>query len=144
MLKLKMRLDGKITSVNKIYCRNRHGGVFLAPEVVKYREDQKPIVKQYLRDSGTHYEGGLLVVVVDVCMNFFTKGHEIKRLDLDNFAKNILDTIFPPMGIDDKAVFDLRLRKVQYDKGQPYIIVKITEHSKGDSKKAKSRKAGAA
>jgi len=134
MLKLKMRLDGKITSVNKIYCRGRHGGVFLAPEVVKYREEQFPIVQQYHKDSGTKYEGGLLVVVVDVCMDFFTKGHEIRRLDIDNFAKNILDTIFPALGIDDKAVFDLRLKKVQYDKGQPYITVKIQEIPKGSKK----------
>jgi len=134
MLKLKMRLDGKITSVNKIYRRGKYGGVFLAPEVVAYREEQAPVVKQYHRDSGTKYEGGLLIVVVDVCMDFFTKGHEIRRLDIDNFAKNILDTIFPPLGIDDKAVFDLLLKKVQYDKGQPYITVSIKEIPKGSKK----------
>lgn len=127
MLKLNMRLDGKITSVNKTYLRGRNGGVFLAPEVVEYRKAQAPIVRKYLKDSGTTYEGGLLIVVIDVCCDFFTKGQQIKRLDLDNFAKNILDTIFPALGIDDKAVFDLRLKKVQYTQGQPYIIVKIKE-----------------
>lgn len=133
-----MRLNGKITSVNQVYMRGRNGGVFLAPEVKKYRDEVFPIVQQYLKDSGTTYEGGLLTVKVHINENFFTKGGDIKRLDIDNMAKQIIDSVFPPLKIDDKAIFNLSLKKVHYDKGQPYIIIKITEDAKGNPKKTKS------
>lgn len=134
MLKLKMRLDGKITSVNKIYMRGKNGGVYLAPEVKAYRAEVFPIVQKYYKDSRTKYEGGLLTVRVHVYDSFFTKAHTIRTLDIDNFAKQIIDSVFPPLGIDDKAIFNLNLRKVNYDKGQPYIIINITESPKGDKK----------
>jgi Holliday junction resolvase RusA-like endonuclease len=137
MLKLDMRLDGKIASVNTIYQRGRNGGVFLAPEVKQYRKDVFPIVQKYLRECGSKYEGGLLTVRIHVHTSFFTKGHEIRRLDIDNFAKQIIDSVFPPLEIDDKAIFNLNLRKVHYDKGQPYIIIKITESPKGVAKATK-------
>lgn len=140
MLNLDMRLDGKITSVNKIYLRGKYGGVYLAPEVAQYRKDIKPVVEKYYKESGSKYEGGLLTMKVHVYDNFFIKGHEIRRLDIDNFAKQIIDSIFPALKIDDKAIFNLTLKKVHYDKGQPYIIAKITESPKGNPKKTPASK----
>lgn len=140
MLDLKMRLDGKITSVNRIYMRGKYGGVFLAPEVVAYRKEVKPIVEKYLKDSGMKYEGGLITLKVDINEVFFTKGHEIKKLDVDNMAKQIIDSIFPALGIDDKTIFNLTLRKVHYDKGRPHIIVKLKEHPKGTKKEPAGNK----
>lgn len=139
MLNLDMKLDGKITSVNKIYLRGKYGGVYLAPEVAQYRKDVKPVVEKYHKESGSKYEGGLLTMKVHVYDNFFTKGHEIRRLDIDNFAKQIIDSIFPPLKIDDKAIFNLTLKKVHYDRGQPYIIVKITESPKPAKKANQAR-----
>lgn len=126
MLNLKMTLDGKIASVNKIYMKGRNGGIYLAPEVKDYRIAVKPVVEKYYADSPNKYKGGLLVVKVDIHTNFLTKGGEVRRIDIDNFAKQIIDSIFPPLNIDDKMIFDLRLRKVQYD-GNPKAIITIKE-----------------
>ena len=125
MLNLKMILDGKIASVNTMYLRGKHGGVYLAPEVKQYRKDVVKPIQDALKKAGK-YDGGLLVVKVDVHTDFFTKAKEVRRLDIDNFAKQIIDSIFPVIGIDDKMIFDLRLRKVQYA-GNPKCAVSIKE-----------------
>lgn len=133
MLKLKFTLDGKITSVNKIYLKGRYGGTYLAPEVKEYRKEVKPIVERFYKECPHKYEGGLLIVVVDVHYRFFTKGGDVYRIDIDNFAKQIIDSIFPPMKLDDSLIFDLRLRKVNYA-GNPKITVSIKEKPSSDKK----------
>lgn len=137
MLKLKLRLDGKITSVNKVYSVGR-GRVFLNPEVKAYRAEMKPIVEAGYKDSGTKYQGGLLKVSAKIYTSYFTKGGEVRRVDVDNTAKQILDTIFPALKIDDSFVFELKLQKVNYDKGNPYITVEITEYAQRSPKETKS------
>lgn len=127
MLKLDLTLDGKIASVNTIYRRGKYGGVFLAPEVVQYRKDMKPVIQEAYEACGTNYDGGLLNVDVTVHTSFYTKGNEVRVLDIDNFAKQVLDTIFPALGINDKMVFNLSLHKDDYH-GQPYITVRIEEY----------------
>lgn len=129
MLKLKLRLDGKITSVNKVYNVGK-GRVFLNPEVKAYRAEMKPHVEAAYKECGTKYEGGILKVSAKIYTSYFTKGGEVRRVDVDNTAKQILDTIFPALKIDDSFVFELKLQKVNYDKGQPYITVEITEYAK--------------
>ncbi len=126
MLNLKLTLDGKIASVNTIYRRGKYGGTFLAPEVKAYREEVFPQVQDAYAKCKNKYEGGLIVAVVHVHTQFFTKGGEVKVLDIDNFAKQIIDSVFPPLGINDKMIFDLRLRKVQYD-GQPKCEIRLKE-----------------
>ena len=128
MLKLKLKLDGKITSVNKTYMRGRYGGTYLAPEVKAYREEVFPVVQAAHKKSKTKYTDGYLVVKIQVYTKFFTKAGGIRRLDIDNFAKNVIDAIFPPLEVDDKAIFDLQLKKVHYE-GNPYITVSIEEKS---------------
>lgn len=139
MLDLKFRLDGKIASVNTIYVRGRNGGVFISPEVRKYREDNKPIVKEALKASGTKYENGIIKMSVKVCTNYFTKADEIRKVDIDNTAKQILDTVFPALDIDDKTVFELNLKKVHYE-GQPYVEIKLKESPNPAKRKPKSNK----
>lgn len=139
MLKLDMTLDGKITSANKIYMRGRNGGVYLAPEVAQYRKDVKKPVEDAYKESKTKYEGGPLNVMVYAHTRFFNKDGTIKRLDIDNFAKSVIDAVFPPLKIDDKAIFTLTLRKVHYE-GQPFVRVKITELANPNKKESKANK----
>ncbi len=138
MLDLKFTLPGKLTSVNKIYLRGRNGGVYLSPEAVAFRAEVAPIVKAAWDrlTPAKRYEGGLLNITVDVQDSFFTKGGDVRRVDIDNYLKQTLDSIFPVIGLDDKLVFNLRARKVQYA-GQPKCAIKIKEIPSTD---AKSRK----
>ncbi len=138
MLDFKVMLPGKLASVNKIYVRGRHGGVYLAPEVREFRDEVKPLVlaawNALVKEK--QYEGGLLNVTIDVQDQFFTKGGDVRRVDIDNFLKQTLDSIFPVIGLDDKLVFNLRARKVQYA-GQPRCSVKIKEIPQTDKKSRK-------
>ncbi len=126
MLRMKFQMSGKIASANKIYTRGRNGGVFLAPEVRAYRTEVAPVVAKALSDSKGKYNGGLLSVKIEVHHQFYYKNGEVKRIDIDNFAKNIIDSIFPVINIDDKMIFDLTLKKKDYN-GLPKCLVEIKE-----------------
>lgn len=128
MLKLKLTLDGKIASVNKIYCRGRNGQVFLSPEAAAYRKEVKPVIEAALvaLKPGDRYEKGLIVMKAEIWYPFFTKGKDVRRVDVDNFSKQLIDSIFPVLGLDDKLIFDLRLKK-KHHTGQPKCVVHLKE-----------------
>lgn len=141
MLNLRLILDGRIASVNKIYLRGRHGGVYLAPEVVQYRKDVKPVIQKELKalKQSDTYEGGLIVMKAEIWADFFTKGGAVRRVDVDNFAKQLIDSIFPVLGIDDSLIFDLTLKKKPY-KGQPKCVIHLKEIPNASSRNKKNTK----
>lgn len=54
-----------------------------------------------------------LNVSVEIYENWLTKEGFVKRKDLDNRAKFLLDSVFLGLGSDDKYIFQLTMRKIQ-------------------------------
>lgn len=131
MLNLTLELDGKLTTVNKIYKIGRGGHVYLAPEVKAFRQRVAPIVEKAMETQ--RYHGGPLRVTIDVHMDWFNKGvrfppteAEVKVMDIDNFIKATIDSVFPPAKINDKMIFKLVINKRQYQ-GEPFVALHIRE-----------------
>lgn len=128
MLDLTINLPGAAISANALYKRGRDGQVFLAPEATKYRKDAVKPVKVAARKSGK-YEGGLLHADIYVWGKFFNNDGSIKDVDLDNSLKNLLDSIFPNLGIKDSTIFTINLHKI-HTKLNPKCQVRIWETQK--------------
>jgi len=58
--------------------------------------------------------------------NWFTKKGTIRKIDVQNMDKLLVDAIFKKIGIDDKCVFDIRMSKVQHD-SKECIVVTVKE-----------------
>lgn len=53
-----------------------------------------------------------MFLTLEVYGDFFTKAGGVRKVDLDNCLKNIQDSIFPVLGLDDSLVFGISLKKI--------------------------------
>ena len=125
MLDLKITIPGHCISANALYKHNRNGGIYLSDDAKAYRAMAKAHVEKAMKTGGS-YGGGEVVVRVESFDNYYTKAGLIRDVDIDNSVKNLLDSIFPVLGVRDKVVFDLHIKKKQ-STSDPKCTVVIKE-----------------
>ena len=96
---------------------------YMKPEAVKLKAEIKKIVIKSLPFFCPNLNDGLKVVV-EVHENWFTKKGEVKRMDISNREKFLIDSVFDALGIDDKYIFENKMLKVQDEK--EFAVIKIT------------------
>ena len=64
-----------------------------------------------------------LSVTINVYENWLTKDKKIKRKDLDNRAKFLLDAVFEGLQLDDKLIYKLILLKVQSTEEKSIVYI---------------------
>lgn len=69
------------------------------------------------------YADKKLSIVVEIHENWFCKNGAIKKVDISNREKFLVDSVFNAIGLDDKQIFDHRMMKVQDDK--EYSVIRI-------------------
>ena len=126
-LDLKITIPGHCISANALYKHNRSGGIYLSDDAKAYRAMAKSHVEKAMKTGGT-YGGGEVVVRVESFDNYYTKAGLIRDVDIDNSVKNLLDSIFPVLGVRDKVVFDLHVKKKQFV-GDPKCVIVIKERA---------------
>lgn len=65
-----------------------------------------------------------LKVEVEIHEDWFTKKGEVKRKDISNREKFLIDSVFKALDIDDKFIFEHVMRKVQDT--EEFAIIKIS------------------
>jgi len=66
-----------------------------------------------------------LKVVVEVYEDWLCKDGSVKKKDVANREKFIIDSVFDSLGIDDKYIYELIIRKVQSEKEQAIIKIEV-------------------
>ena len=64
-----------------------------------------------------------LKVVVEIHENWFCKNGSVKRVDVSNREKFLIDSVFNALGIDDKFIFEHTMKKVQSKKEKSVIKI---------------------
>ena len=109
-------------SVNHLYW-HRGNMKILTKEARELREKIKKIVLDSIEgvifNDTKEYE-----IVVEVHDNWYTKDGRIKKADLSNKEKFLVDSIFCALEIDDKQIFKHTMIKKQSDK--EFAVVTIT------------------
>lgn len=126
MMNLRITIPGRAISANALYKRGRNGGVYLTEEAVAYRAMARVHVEKAI-GNWVDYEGGPVKMTVKAYDNFYTKAGLIRDVDIDNSLKNLLDSIFPVLGVRDKVVFDLQAVKKHHPSNPPKCVVHIKE-----------------
>jgi Holliday junction resolvase RusA-like endonuclease len=88
-------------SVNRIWRRSKHGGVYLAPSVAKFYAKAKDAAKVAGADSVPFREHP-----VKVTMRWYRSA---KRGDLDNRTKIVADSLNGVLWVDDKQIVEWHL-----------------------------------
>jgi len=117
----------KTPTVNHLYGQ-RPGGFgrarFLKPEARKIREKILELIGELPRcmiDGLPKYSQ--LKVTTLVHENWYTKKGDVKRKDIANREKFLIDSVFSALGIDDKFIFEHTMKKVQSNEEK--VTIKI-------------------
>ena len=68
----------------------------------------------------------ILRVTVSIYEDWYTKKGEVKRKDVANREKFLMDSVFSSMEIDDKFIFEHHIHKIQ-DEVSEFSIIRIEE-----------------
>lgn len=66
-----------------------------------------------------------LIVTLEVYEDWYTKKNEVKKKDLLNREKFLIDSVFEGLGFDDKYIFEYQTKKVQSSKEYAIIELKV-------------------
>lgn len=115
----------KTPTINHLY--GQHGvRKYLKPEAKKLREEIKMICLSCL-GHGDYDLGRMkkLSIHVSIYEDWYTKKGEVKRKDISNREKFLVDSVFDALGIDDKMIFKHTMEKIQSNKEK--AVIKIEE-----------------
>ena len=121
MYLIEIKLPFKTPTVNHLYWHKGNIKI-MKTEAKELREKIKKEVIKYLPFVCPNLNDGLKVAV-EIHENWLTKNGEVKRKDIANREKFLVDSIFGALGIDDKFIFEHNMKKVQDN--QEFAIVKI-------------------
>lgn len=95
--------------------------VSLKPEVSLWKSKSKMFIPDWKWDGVSH-----LYFNADIYMNSYYKNGKLKKHDLQNLEKCLIDTVFEKLGIPDENIFAKLTRKYHTD-NEEYVVVTIGE-----------------
>ena len=113
IMNYKIKLPFKTPTINHLYGRSfKHNRPYMKPEAKKLREEIKEII---VNQAFPLFSGGenRFKVTVAIHENWYTKKNTVKRKDVANREKFLIDSVFEALGIEDKFIFDHRMIKIQ-------------------------------
>lgn len=124
---IEITIPFKTISVNHLYGLGRFGQKYLKPEAKKIREEIFEILKsvninktEQLKLLNTEIK---LSVSVEIYEDWYTKKGLIKRKDVTNREKFLIDSVFEQLEIDDRRIFEYRTKKIQSEEEKAVIKI---------------------
>jgi len=111
-------------SVNSMYRVTRRGK-FLKREALNLRTRIEKDVKallEYKKEEWGGLKGKELTVGIIFIENWMCKNGEVRRADLDNRLKFLIDSVFDALELDDKMVYEIYARKEQNELAESTTI----------------------
>ena len=121
---MKIKIPFKTPTINHLYW-HRGNIKIMKTEAKELREEIKKIVTKALPFVSSDLNKGLKVNV-DIHEDWYTKKGEVKRKDISNREKFLIDSVFEALGIDDKYIFKHTFKKIQ-DTTKEFAIINIED-----------------
>lgn len=122
---MKIKIPFKTITINHLYY-HRGNMKILTTEAKRLRKKIEEIVqKPHITLSAINFKEKeiKLKVLVEIHENWFCKNGSVKKKDLANREKFLIDSIFDALKIDDKFIFEHRMKKIQSE--EEFAIIKI-------------------
>lgn len=121
-MEIKIKIPFKTPSVNHLY-GHYHGRMYLRPDAKKLRQE---IIQLCDKSQAMSLVSTKLKVTVEIYENWHTKSTGVRRVDISNREKFLIDSVFEGLGLDDKWIFEQKLIKRE-DLENEYSIIQIEE-----------------
>ncbi len=122
MYKFEILFPFKTPTINHLYW-HRGNIKIMKTEAKKLRKEIKELINKWPIDKEKLFDKHLRVRV-EVHEDWITKKGEVKRKDVANREKFLIDSVFDAIGIDDKFIFEHNIVKCQNSTNE-YVVVKI-------------------
>jgi len=123
-MKIEIKIPFKTPTINHLYTRNRYGNPCKTNEANKLKEEIKEIIYK-LNIQVENFLNKKLKVIVEVHENWYCKNGSVKKMDISNREKFLIDSVFDALGMDDKFIFEHTMKKCQDT--ETFSIIKIEE-----------------
>ena len=112
-MKIEIKLPFKTPTINHLYGQ-RGFRKFLTKIATELREKIYAIVYDFMKERDlSELMSTPLKVVIEVHEDWYTKKQIVRRIDIANREKFLVDSVFNALGIDDKFIFEHTMRKIQ-------------------------------
>jgi len=120
-----IKIPFKTPTINHLY-GHRMGNPkpYLKNEAKKLREEIKELIINQAFPLFAQQDVKLKVSV-EIHEDWFCKDGSVKKKDIANREKFLIDSVFDAIGIDDKLIFEHSMKKIQSDK--EFSIIEIEE-----------------
>lgn len=105
-----LEFEGHPVSVNNAFPTSRSGHRFPSAEYKAFQARLGGLLRERARIEAIH--GPLSVEIELHAADWFTKDGSVRKKDVANYEKTLIDTVFKAIGLSDAFIFDLRMRKV--------------------------------
>jgi len=119
---MKIKIPFKTPTINHLYW-HRGNMKIMQTEAKKLRAEIKEIVKESLPFVCPDLNKGLKVDV-EIHEDWYCKNGSVKRKDILNREKFLIDSVFAALDIDDKYIFEHTMRKIQDEEEFAIITIK--------------------
>lgn len=116
-----IKIPFKTPSVNIMYGHTMRGNFYLKKEGKDLRKEIIEIVNNSI--DPIFYDTDKLKVTVEIHENWYTKKDIVKKKDIANREKFLIDSVFEALELDDKMIFEHNMKKIQSDK--EFALIKI-------------------
>lgn len=124
---MKINIPFKTPTINHLYW-HRGNIKILKTEARTLRDEITDEVNKQIYEYETkHLKDKQLKVEVFVVDNWFNLDDSIKKKDILNKEKFLIDSVFKALGIDDSHIFDCRFIKV-HDNKEERTTISISEY----------------
>ncbi len=116
-----IKIPFKTPTINHLYYHIQNMKV-LTKEAKELKIKIKEVIDALKIDSKP-YQDKRLGLIIEIHENWFTKQNTVKRKDISNREKFLVDAVFQVLDIDDKFIFNHQMIKVQDQ--EEYSLIKI-------------------
>ncbi len=110
---MKINLPFKTPTINHLYW-HRGNIKIMKKEAKELRDEITELIKKKVYDYEIdHLRDKKLVVIIEIFENWFNLDGSIKKKDIQNREKFLIDSVFKALDLDDKNIFDCRFIKRQ-------------------------------
>ena len=117
-----IKVPFKTPSVNHLYGQ-RGFRKYLTKEAKKLREEIDKIVKSHPYSDKQDLKDKPLKVITTIYENWYCQDGNVKRTDIANREKFLIDSIFSAIGVDDKLIFEHTM--IKKPSNEEYAIIEI-------------------
>ena len=117
-----VKIPFKTPTINHLYW-HRGNMKIMKTEAKKLREDIKEIVQKSLPFVCANLNSGLKLRV-EIHENWLTKDGAVKKKDILNREKFLIDSVFNALNVDDKYIFEHTMIKVQNEE-EEFALIEI-------------------